>query len=349
MKIALLGDTHWGVRNDMPVFYRHMEKFYNWFFDQLKENKIDQLIQLGDLFDRRKYINLKTLHQAEKIMFQPLKAMEIPTHIIVGNHDSYYKDCLDVNSLTLIINQYQNITIYSKPTTVSIDGISCDFFPWICSDNEKSSLQLIENTNSKYAFGHFELAGYFQIPGVISEHGMKTQVLKNYKQVISGHYHTRSQKDNVLYTGTPYEMTWNDYNDPKGYHILDTSTGNIKFVKSPFVSFVKIEYDDFNAKMSKEKYQVDDCFVKVIVKNRTNNIMFDQFINDLQNQAFDVKIIEDFTEYLDGDISQIDKINVENTLDVVSKYIDSLETDMNKDKIKSFVKSLYIEASNLET
>lgn len=40
-------------------------------------------------------------------------------------------------------------------------------------------------------------------------------------------------------------------------------------------------------------------------------------------------------------------IDLEDTSSVVENYIDSLETDVDKDKVKSFMKSLYTEAVNI--
>ena len=68
MKIALLNDTHFGCRNDSPAFIKYQNRFYDeLFFPYLIENKIDTLIHLGDVVDRRKFINFNTAHN-----FQPL-------------------------------------------------------------------------------------------------------------------------------------------------------------------------------------------------------------------------------------------------------------------------------------
>jgi DNA repair exonuclease SbcCD nuclease subunit len=118
MKIALLGDTHWGARNDLPLLYHHMEVFYTWFFDQLKQKNINTIIQLGDLFDRRKYINFRTLQYAQKIFFNCLADNQITLHTLVGNHDTYYRDSLITNSMGLILQNNPFISIYEQPQTL---------------------------------------------------------------------------------------------------------------------------------------------------------------------------------------------------------------------------------------
>ena len=50
MKIALLGDTHFGVRNDARHFHEYYEKFYSEvFFPYLEEHGINTIIQLTSL------------------------------------------------------------------------------------------------------------------------------------------------------------------------------------------------------------------------------------------------------------------------------------------------------------
>jgi predicted phosphodiesterase len=65
MKIAIINDTHCGMRNSSDIFIEYQDTFYTKvFFPYLKENNIKQIIHLGDYFDHRKYINMKA--QIEK-------------------------------------------------------------------------------------------------------------------------------------------------------------------------------------------------------------------------------------------------------------------------------------------
>jgi DNA repair exonuclease SbcCD nuclease subunit len=45
-----------------------------------------------------------------------------------------------------------------------------------------------------------------------------------FELVMSGHFHTKSQKGNITYLGNTYQMYWNDYADQRGFHIFDTDT-----------------------------------------------------------------------------------------------------------------------------
>ncbi len=93
MKIALLNDTHFGARSDSPIFNEYFYKFLETnFFPYLKQNNITTLIHLGDVVDRRKFVNFKIAHDIRNRFFNRLWKEKIDTHIILGNHDTYYKN-----------------------------------------------------------------------------------------------------------------------------------------------------------------------------------------------------------------------------------------------------------------
>jgi len=141
MKIALITDTHFGARNDSLIFSDFFRKFYeNVFFPTLKERGITDVIHLGDVVDRRKFINYKTLNSMKEILFDPIKEMGGNIKIIVGNHDIYYKNTLAVNSMTELTKGMPHVTVYDKPTEVSLtDDHKVLFVPWICDDNEEET------------------------------------------------------------------------------------------------------------------------------------------------------------------------------------------------------------------
>jgi predicted phosphodiesterase len=175
MKIALITDTHFGARNDSLLFIDFFRKFYeNIFFPTLKERGITDVIHLGDVVDRRKFINYKTLNSMKEILFSPLKEMGGNIKIIVGNHDIYYKNTLKVNSMEELTKGMDHVTVYSDPCEVSLTkDHKVLFLPWICADNEDKSKELIEKTRTKVAFGHLQIVGIEQDKGSFAMEGSK--------------------------------------------------------------------------------------------------------------------------------------------------------------------------------
>lgn len=348
MKLAILGDTHFGCRNDLTIFHNHFEKYYDWMFEQLAEQEVDSIIQLGDLFDRRKYINFNTLNESRRYFFDRLRDRGIKMITLVGNHDIYWREKLTVNSADLLLKDYSNITVAASPTTLTVDDTTIDIIPWIAADNEKEIAEFIKNSKSDLCFGHFEIAGFAMYKGMESHEGLSMDMFEKYEHVFSGHYHTRSQKGNITYTGTPYEMTWQDYNDPKGFHLFCTETRSVQFYKNPYSLFVRIDYDDTQENVTDlSTLDLKDCFVKLVVTNKTDLYKFDQYVQKLYGKGcYEIKIVEDLSEFNEGEVGE--EIDLEDTMDVLSNYIDSIETDADKEKIKSFMKSLYVEAVNME-
>ena len=151
MKYALITDTHFGARNDSLVFSNFFQKFYeNIFFPTLKERNIKSVIHLGDVVERRKFINFKTLNSMKDILFDPLDEMGGDIKIIIGNHDIYYKNTLSVNSMNELTKGMSHVTVYDGPSEVSLtDDHKVVFLPWICDDNEKQTKELIEKHELK--------------------------------------------------------------------------------------------------------------------------------------------------------------------------------------------------------
>ena len=351
MKIAILGDTHFGVRGDSIKFHDYYRKFYeNEFFPYLEKNNITNIFQLGDLFDRRKYINFNTLALAKDYFFNQIADRELKLFTLLGNHDIFWKESLEVSSTGLVLGEYrQYMNLIDSPRAIAFpDGTSIDMIPWICKENEKEVFEYIDQSKSDLCFGHFEIVGFPMYKGMVGNHGLSHEMFAKYERVLSGHYHTRSKQENIEYVGTPYEMTWQDYNDPRGFSVFDTKTRELEFIKNPYTIHEKITYDDKNRDpMDLSQIDLKDKYVKVAVINKTDLYKFDQFINELYTKdAYEIKIIEDFSEFTDGEIST--DINIEDTMSILSNYVDSVETDENKEEIKSVLKELYLEAINLE-
>ena len=349
MKVAIITDQHFGARNDSLVFLDFYEKFYdNTFFPTIDSSGIDTVLILGDTFDRRKYVNFYSLQRAKKMFFDKLQERGIRVHMLAGNHDTYYKNTNEVNSPELLLTEYTNIDVISKPETIVVGGTPICMMPWICPDNYQESIDHMTNTNADICMGHFEIAGFAMYRGMESHEGLSKQTFDKFDLVFSGHYHHRSNDKHIHYLGNPYELTWQDYNDPRGFHLFDLDTRELTFFQNPYTMFTRIEYDD------KEREVVDlaaldlkDKYVKLVVVNKTDYYKFDKFIQALYNKgSHEIKIVEDLSEFEDGEVGE--EINLEDTLSVLSNYIESIETDVDKEQIKNYMRTLYTEAVNIE-
>jgi len=307
---------------------------------------------MGDLFDRRKFINFNTLHLCRQYFFGQCQILGIKVHTLLGNHDIAFKNTLEVNSTGLLLNEYENVEYYDSFETAEFDGVLIDVVPWICDDNEDKIFEQMKQSKAQICFGHFEIAGFEMDRGNVCDHGLDKKLLSKYDMVLSGHFHHKSTNDNITYVGTPYEMTWSDYNDPKGFHIFDTNTREMEFVRNPFTMFNKITYDDSDTDFEHWKnYDYNEkrnTYVKVVVLNKQNPFLFDHVIDSLYKAGVsDLSIVEDFNDLIVENDEEI--INqAEDTMTILSKYIDNLELDVQPEKLKTLMRELYVEALNTE-
>jgi hypothetical protein len=355
MKIALLNDTHCGVRNSSEIFINYQDRFYSEvFFPYCKKNNINRIIHLGDYYDHRKNVNFKALNANRKMFLEPMKELGMTMDIIPGNHDVFHKNTNDLCSLKELLGYYtSNINIIMKPTSMQVGGstsnLTLNFLPWINPENFEDSMKFIKEHDG-IILSHLELQGFEMMRGIKQTHGMSSQHFKHYDQVISGHYHASSHEGNIRYLGSQMEFTWADCDDKKYFHILDTETGNIERIHNPITIFSKIHYNDETVDYDKYKdlSSFKDKFVKVIVDKKTNPFMFDKFIDKLSDiNTHELKIAENFSEFLgENVVTSIE--DVENTTDLMSNYIDGVTTDLDKDKLKTLMNSLYNEALDME-
>ena len=337
MKVAIITDTHYGARKGSKHIHDYFELFYkNVFFPSLEEHNIDTVIHMGDIFDSRKAIDLQSLEWAKKVVFEPLKKYKV--HAIIGNHDCYYKDTNYVNSPELLLNNYSNITTYSELAEINIDGLGILLIPWINSQNYDNAKNVIQNCKSKIAMGHLEMNGFQATRGHVMENGMEVNVFDNFTRVYSGHFHTRSNDGKIYYLGNPYEMFWNDVNDPRGFHIFDTETLTHTPINNPYRLFYNIYYEDTPHQLF-DFTEYDNKIVKVIVRQKTNSRNFERFIDKLYSSGVqDLKIIENFQLQENEEFAISEE---ENTITILNRYVDESEIDLDKSKIKGILQDIY--------
>ena len=340
MKVAILTDSHYGARKGSKFIHDYFELFYkNVFFPALEEHGVETVIHMGDAFDSRKSIDYQSLQWAKRVVFEPLSKYEV--HMIVGNHDCYYKNTNEVNSPELLLEDYSNIHKYSSPQTVKVGGIDIAFIPWICSENYQETLQHIKKTKAKVAMGHLELNGFRAHRGHTMEDGMDASVFDKFQKVFSGHFHTRSDNGKIFYLGNTYEIYWNDVNDTRGFHIFDTETLEHTPINNPYKLFYNIYYEDTNYRLFDAR-EYEQKIVKVIVRKKSKPKDFEKFIDKLYTSGVqDLKIIENF-EIQESEEFQIEED--ENTLSILNRYIDESEIQLDRKVVKSLIQEIYKQA-----
>ena len=343
MRIGLITDTHFGARKGSKLFQDYFEQFYkNIFFPTLEKEEITTVLHLGDAFDSRKSIDYQSLEWTKRVVLDPLLKYDV--HMLVGNHDAYYKNTNSVNSPSLLLQNYSNIKTYSDPEVIKIENLNVLLIPWICADNEEKTLRLIKNSGCKVAMGHLELNGFQAHRGHTMDDGMDSIVFDNFTKVFSGHYHTRSNNGTVFYLGNPYEIFWNDVNDTRGFHIFDTETLEHTPVNNPYKMYCVIYYDDDNYQTFDTR-EYENKIVKVIVRKKSNTKKFEKFIDKLYtSNVSELKIVENLQIEENEDFEAYES---EDTLSILNRYVEESEISLDKSIVQKMLHEIYREACEI--
>lgn len=346
MKIIILGDLHLGARNGSNHFSDYFNRFFSdVLYPYMKKNDIKKILQLGDLFDNRTNLSYKAFHRCKNVWFKQMGEYGFSMDVLIGNHDITYKHTLEINSPELLLGEYPHINAITNPTVLEYDGVNIDVIPWICDENKDECFEFMKRkSRSEFCVGHFEISGFQMQKGIDSHGGISSSVFDGYSQVLSGHYHTRSTKGNIIYTGIPYEITWSDHADPKGFYVLDTKTKKLSFIRNPLTMFEKVIYKNGS---SVNLQSLAGKIVKVIVQEKKDSIAFEKFMDSLKLvSTYDFNVIDGGESAAGGTLDE--ELNVEDTPGIIKNYIQGLDTTVDKDNLNSYMMSLYNEALTLD-
>lgn len=189
------------------------------------------------------------------------------------------------------------------------------------------------------AIGHFNIIGFELLKNVLSDRGLEIEDFKQFKSVFSGHYHIKNKKVNVDYLGSPFYLTWHDYNRPKGFHFWDFNT--LEFIENTYKVYVQLDYTknfDFNL--------IKDKISKIYVKEKDRNTKYyEKFLTDIVNvPVIDYTIFEETKEisFVENDKGEDENMD---TFENILKFTDSFEVPSNisKDLLTKQMIKLYKE------
>jgi DNA repair exonuclease SbcCD nuclease subunit len=350
-KIALISDVHFGCRNNSEGYLDIIKKLFTETLVKVLEDKqITDVRILGDLFDCRNNINVRTLNVAiEVFKWYKRNKPNIKFKIILGNHDIYYKNRIDVNSIECL-RDIGNIEIIDSVKIENINGKSIISYPWLVpGGNEHTHFMSVSNGTKKYdlCLGHFEVRGFEISRGVYDEENLEISLFKNFKKVFTGHYHLRNTIQNVTYLGCPFQQNWGDYGDDKGINIWDIDTETHEFIKndnSP--EFLKIFVDDIQNKNVNLLKRIKGNHIKFMIDKPVDEswiIKARSKMESLEPLTFEVEntIIETTLDEKDIDLSKIgDPFNL--LMECVENM--ELENGIEKTELKSYLMETYSES-----
>lgn len=335
-KVAILGDTHFGARNGNKALQAHQAVFFTkQFWPYVAKHGITDVIQTGDLFDDRKALRHEDIQFCHDYFLNPARWLKVKTHIIVGNHDVPHKTDLKDSAQEVL-----GIPAYRQIADANIGGRSVRFCPWICDENYEEILHWIER-GGDVLIGHFGINEFEMQLGAKCNDGLNSELFSGWKHVLSGHFHHQSKKLNIQYVGTPYQMSWADYESQHGFWVWDTVEDTFDFIVNNSRLFVKYTWREDLLKADLEPFK--DKWVRLEVKDKPDVKAFERFVHMVNSQEpADLKIIEQFEQYHSESVT--DMLELAETEQLMDQYIDDVATDDDKAAIKALMRDIYAEA-----
>jgi len=340
MMICLIGDTHFGVHKNSDIFLDSQIKYIKeQFIPYLHKNNVKKVFFLGDLYDNRSHTNTKVMNTVFNLFHNDLKEFEIT--ILVGNHDTYFNSSIHINSLKNL-QTLSNVTLIENITVVNVDNKNITLVPWI-TDNCAFLKEFEQIENPYICLGHFNILGFKYNKYKTSEDGLTLDIFNKYKKVFSGHFHIRNKQNindtEVVYIGSPYQLTRNDIDEEKGFVILDTETLNYEFINNTIsLKYIQLNYPD---NFSKETItgNIIDVYVKYDDSYDENEIQ--KYVHKIEeyspattpNLVIENKVIVDSVNL---------NINIGSVSELIKEYVDLIQIE-NKQEIYNTIVDLYNE------
>lgn len=353
-KLAIVADTHWGVRGDNAAFRRNMERFHSEvLFPRLRElrdaGELAGVVHLGDLVDRKKYVNFLTMTSVMTHWVHPIGELGVPWWVVPGNHDVYYyRDTLAVNAPGLLHGWSHSVV--TEPRVCEAGGLEFLLTPWVCDDNRQRVLDAMRDADVKVLMGHMDVQGFKRNTHNVSDVGFKREDLLKWHLVLSGHYHHRSTQGNVTYVGSAGQYTWDDYEADRGFALLDVRTLELEYVPNPNPMFVKVFYDDSSGDAAatladvEAMEGVDDRYVKLVVESKSDPFLFDRVVEKLEGKRVGELLVVDAHMHVDV-IEEGELAGAQDTRTILTQAVDSMDTTADRALIKGILNELYEEAS----
>jgi DNA repair exonuclease SbcCD nuclease subunit len=338
MRILILTDTHWGMRGDNPNFYDYQKKFLdNVVFPYIKRFEIKRMFHLGDLVDNRKTMNYQTLTRMREDFLDPLAALNIETDWIPGNHDSFYRNNIDINAMKEFVTIGR---VYNAVEDIRVDNCSVCIVPWLCSGNYSESIARIRESTATYAFGHLELKGFPNNNGLPSNAGEDRVLFNNFDKVLSGHFHKRSRQDNVHYLGSCFESSWSDFADYRGMSVFDTDTGRISYYRNPYSMFKVVEFDGIS---DIEPSSLKGTYCRLVIRETIKEPTLKAAVKKIEDCGVINLTIDDSSIMIAASPEKPQE--GESLHSLIMRHIDSLQLD-DSSKVKDKFDDLYTRAQS---
>lgn len=344
-KVLIFSDIHFGENLNSPLKLDIACKNIDFIIELIKSNNVDTVIFCGDWFHSRASLSVNTFYQSYQALSKLTAVINDKLYMIVGNHDSYYKNSIDIHSLKSF-EQIPNVKIIESIETINIAGKTLTFCPW------GTNIEKLKNIKSDYLFGHFEPNGA-ELTGTIAQ-GCEYSIedlTAICPLVFSGHYHISkeypTETGTLIMVGSPSQQNWGDVNSKRGCYILNLNTNNYRFVENTTAPvYNKILYSEILEKKKLPlKKDITNNFIKLIVDCPYKYSQINELIEKLHKvNPLTIEPEYFYSDQIKLDLNGTDQIKTFKTyIEYITQYIKDIEVpeEINKDKLTNLAVGIY--------
>lgn len=342
-KVLILSDLHFG-KSTHNFFEKQLSYFEKVVFPYLLENKIENVIQLGDVFDKRRFSDNKILSELGERFFRFFNKNKINLYIVVGNHDTYNRENANYSPLYQYKSRY--ITVIKNNKLLTVNNKTFALHSYYCKDFLEADIGCF----------HHDFIGYKMNKSTVCDNGVELPK-HEYKKIYSGHYH--GSKDEI-YLNTPYQLGFESFGDKNGFVVLDANSLTEEFIENEYSPrFVKVYYYskdeivilDGNDETICNYENIIEClgdnFVEFNIEHIDDKMLLDKTLDKMKNIVYTYNNYfkqdnnDDTTVSNDSDIENLKDVNG----DILNNYINENMNikNIDKSKIIDLFKNIYSE------
>jgi DNA repair exonuclease SbcCD nuclease subunit len=290
-KILLFSDIHINAHKRSFARLEDCLKALNWVFETAKKHNIQDIVFGGDLFQDRQKIDIQTYNLTFDVLQKHCNGT-INFWALLGNHDLWYTDRWDINSI-LPFSALPNFNLIKEACTLVIAGHNIDFLPFVVNPIEH--LKTLSKEKNKLLVAHLAVHGaqlnflYNTSSDVVLEHDgdmvkVGLELFTSWEQVFLGHYHGEQKIGNIEYIGSPLELTFGEAFQEKHLIIYDLVTGDKEYIKNDFSPRHLIADDD-----NINTFNVENNFVRLKTSQQTSDLLdLKKDINKKKPASFEI-------------------------------------------------------------
>lgn len=308
MKILIFSDLHIHPHKKSSERLDDCLEALDWVFRTAKKRKISNLVFLGDLFHDRQKIDVLTYQRTFEVLHRHLSGGEFSLTLLLGNHDLWHNQRLDVSSVNPL-RTLPGVKVVDSPSVHEISDGTEDFhmgfLPYTHSPAEdlnkveKEWKSLVKDDQRRILGGHIAVDGalwnlrHGTLSDVSVEHEgdmvrVGPEIFRRWQRVFLGHYHAAQKMDDTVeYVGSPLQLSFGEADQTKHIVVYDTLQDSMEYIVNDFSPKHLIVNED-----QIEESDLKGNFVRLEVENLASSHVHkvrDELVNSKGVSTLEIK------------------------------------------------------------